>query len=118
MGNPPGIVPDAPLGGTLGIGLGVGLGVAAVHVATLMMSVVVDTVPPNASACPVHVTVLPIVMPEPSMSVPTNVELAPSVVAAVGVQKTSQADAPRARTAELDTVVRAPLTRKTMFRCR
>jgi hypothetical protein len=74
-----------------------------------MISVSVDTVPPNDKARPVHVTVLPIVIPASSMSVPANVEFAPSVVAPVGVQKTSHADAPPANvTTELATVVSAP----------
>ena len=47
------------------------------------------------------------------MLVPLKVELAPSVAAAVGVQKTSQADAPPVNvTAELATVVSAPLILK------
>jgi len=79
------------------------------HDGTLMVSVVVETVPPNAKALPVQVMVLPMVIPEASMSVPANVELAPSVVAAVGVQKTSQADAPSLKTTlVLASVVSAP----------
>jgi hypothetical protein len=80
---------------------------------TEIVSVAVETVPPNAKACPVHNTVLPIVIPEASMSVPMNVEFAPSVVAAIGTQNTSQADAPLANvTAELATVVSAPFILK------
>jgi hypothetical protein len=80
---------------------------------TLMVSVVVEIVPPNAKARPVHVMVLPIVIPASSMSVPANVELAPSVVAPVGVQKTSHAEAPPANvTTELATVVSAPFILK------
>lgn len=83
--------------------------VAAVHVEDEMVSASVETVPPNAKALPVHVTVLPMVIPEASMSVPTSVELAPSDVAAVGAQNTSQADAPLVNaTTELAAVVSAP----------
>jgi len=82
----------------------------AAHAGTvLMVSVSVETVPPNANALSVHVTVLPMVIPEASMSVPRNVVFAPSVVAASGVQNASQGDAPPATvTAELATVVSAP----------
>lgn len=54
----------------------------------------VVTVPPKASAMPIHVVLAPTVMPALSMTVPANVVLAPSVVACVGVQKTLHADAP------------------------
>jgi hypothetical protein len=75
----------------------------------LMVSTVVETVPPKARARPVQVTVLPIVMPEASMSVPRKVEFAPSVVAAVGVHQTLQALAPLMEvTIELAEVVSAP----------
>jgi len=85
----------------------------AEHVGAVMVSVVVETVPPNAKALPVQPTVVPMVIPEASMSVPRNVEVDPSVVAAVGVHQMSQADAPLANlTAELATDVRAPCTRK------
>ena len=112
--SPPGA--DAPpVVGTPGAAAvcdGVGDGVAA-HVPTVMVSLTVETVPPNARACPVQVMVSPIVIPDASMSVPTKVEFAPSVVAAMGVQNTLQADAPLAvLTAELATVVRAPCTLK------
>lgn len=87
--------------------------VVGVQLVDEMVSVVVETVPPNASALPVHVTVLPMVIPEASMSVPANVVFAPSVVAAFGDQNTSHADAPPASvTAELATVVSAPFIRK------
>jgi hypothetical protein len=83
------------------------------HVGAVMVSVVVETVPPNAKALPDQVIVLPMVIPEASMSVPRNVEFAPSVVAAIGVHQISHADAPLAnRTAELATEVSAPWTRK------
>ena len=86
---------------------------APVHDGTVIVSTSVETVPPNAKALPVQVTVLPMVIPAASMSVPTNVELAPSVVAAVGVQNTSQADAlPASVTTELATVVSAPVILK------
>jgi uncharacterized membrane protein len=79
-----------------------------------MVSAFVVTAPPKTNACPIQFTVLPTVMPEASMSVPMNVVLAPSVVAAVGAQKTLQADAPSiSETTELATVVRAPFTMKT-----
>ena len=106
--SPPGA--DAPpVGGTLGAGDGE----VAAHVPTVMVSLDVETVPPNARACPVHVMTLPMVIPDASMSVPMKVEFAPSVVAAVGVQNTLQAGAPPASlTAELATVVRAPFTLK------
>ena len=109
--SPPGA--DAPpVGGTLGAAA-VGDGVVAAHVPTVMVSLTVETVPPNARACPVHVMVSPMVIPDASMSVPTKVEFAPSVVAPMGVQNTLQADAPLAvLTAELATVVRAPCTLK------
>src|SRR4051812_29601978 len=81
----------------------------APHEGTFMVSVVVETVPPKAKARPTQVMVLPMVIPELSISIPANVELAPSVVAAVGVQKTLQADAPPASvTTELAAVVKAP----------
>jgi len=52
-------------------------------------------------------------MPEASILTPLNVELAPSVVAEVGVQNTSQDDAPPDNvTTEFATVVSAPLTLK------
>ena len=71
------------------------------------MSVV--TVPPKAKARPFQVVVLPTVIPEASMSVPMKVLLAPIVVAAPGVQKTSQDEAPLANvTLALETVVSAP----------
>ena len=83
------------------------------QVGTVIVSVVVETVPPKANALPVQLIVVPIVIPEASMLVPRNVDVAPSVVAAVGVQKTSQDDAPLASlTAEFATVVSAPSTRK------
>ena len=109
-------VPTVGVGvGTTGTGVGVGAGVTtgAVHVGTVIVSALVVTVPPKANDLPTRVTVLPMVMPDGSMFVPTNVELAPSVVAAAGVQNTSQADAPPVNvTAELATVVSAPLTLK------
>jgi hypothetical protein len=79
----------------------------------LIVSVVVVTVPPKASARPVQFTVLPIVIPAGLISVPWNVELAPSVVAAVGVHQISQDEAPPAKTTtELADVVNAPSIRK------
>ena len=87
--------------------------VGLLQVGTVKVSVVLETVPPKARARPVHPTVLPTVIPEASMSVPTNVDGDPSVVAAVGVHQTSQDEAPLAsRTAELATDVSAPSMRK------
>ena len=86
---------------------------AAPQFGAVMVSLVVVTVPPNPKALPVQLTVLPMVIPEASMSVPRKVDGDPSVVAAVGVHQTSHADAPLANlTAELATDVRAPFTRK------
>jgi hypothetical protein len=74
-----------------------------------MVSVAVVTVPANAKALPVHDVVLPTVMPASSMSVPMNVEFAPSVVAAAGVQNTLHADALLARaTIDPSVELRAP----------
>lgn len=93
----PGVVPDE------------GEVAEAAQVGTVIVSVSVETVPPNAKARPSQLTVLPIVMPALSMSVPLKVELAPRVVAAVGVHQTSQDEAPPAKaTTELAEVVRAP----------
>lgn len=90
-----------------------GMGELVSQLWTVMVSVVVETVPPKAKARPTQVTVLPIVIPEASILVPTKELLAPRVVAAVGVQKTLQATAPPDKdTAELATVVSAPLIRK------
>ena len=82
------------------------------QVGEVIVSVAVETVPPNANACPFQVTVLPMVTPEASMSVPRKVELAPRVVAAFGVHQTSQLDAPAEVTMELADVVNAPVIRK------
>lgn len=80
---------------------------------TDIRSASLETVPPNAKALPTHVTLLPMVMPELSILVPKNVELAPNVVAAVGVHQTSQAEAPPDRTTmEFAEVVKAPSMRK------
>jgi hypothetical protein len=93
----------SPVGGTPGVtGVGVGAG-TAVRVGagpqpdgTVMVSLVVETVPPKERALPVQRTVLPMVLPAASTSLPTNVEVAPSVVAWIGVHQTSHADAPPA----------------------
>jgi hypothetical protein len=78
---------------------------------TEIVSTAVETVPPKARALPVQVIVLPIVIPDASMSVPAKVEVAPRVVAAVGVQNRLQAEAPLDRvTEELATEVSAPFT--------
>lgn len=68
----------------------------------------VVTVPPKANDFPPHITLFPIVIPASSITVPRNIELAPSVVAPVGVQKTSQDEAPLSVTDELATVSNAP----------
>ena len=88
-------------------------GVSGAHpAAVVMVSASVETVPPNAKALPVHVTMWPIVIPASSMSVPRKVEFAPSVVA-TGVQNVSLAHAPFATlTAELATVLSAPVILK------
>ena len=77
-----------------------------------MVSLTVETVPPKAKALPFQVMVSPIVIPEASMSVPKNLELAPSVVAAPGVHHTLQADAPLVATIELAVVSSAPVILK------
>lgn len=99
----------------VGVALGVGVGVEIEHVGTVIVSpTAVVTVPPKAKALPFHVTLLPNVIPAALISVPANVELAPSVVAATGVQNTSQDDAPLvSETLELATEVRAPVILKT-----
>ena len=82
---------------------------AGVHVGAVIVSALDVMVPPYESALPVHPTVLPMVIPGSSISVPANVEFAPSVVAALGVQNTSQADTPADNvTTEPATVFRAP----------
>ncbi len=42
----------------------------AMHTSAVMVSVSVETVPPNAKARPVQVTLLPIVIPEGSITFP------------------------------------------------
>src|ERR1035437_6750347 len=80
---------------------------------TAMVSVSKVTTPPKANALPVHEVVVPAVIPASSMTVPMNVVLAPSVVAAPGVQNTSQSSAPPVNTTcELSVVVRAPVDLK------
>jgi hypothetical protein len=69
----------------------------------------VDTVPPNAKTLPVMLVLPPIVTPDASSIVPAKLLLAPSVVALVGTQSTSDACAPLASfTLEFATVVSAP----------
>jgi hypothetical protein len=81
------------------------------QVGTEIVSTAVETVPPKARALPAQVIVLPIVIPDESTSVPAKVELAPSVVAAVGVQNMLQADAPfNSVTEELTAETSAPFT--------
>jgi hypothetical protein len=81
------------------------------QVGTEIVSTSVETVPPKARALPVQVIAFPIVTPDVSMSVPAKVELAPSVVAPVGVQNISQAEAPLNNlTEEFTTEVSAPFS--------
>jgi len=99
----------------LGVGddVEVGVAVGAKHVGTVTVSASVETVPPNAKALPVHMTVLPMVIPALLISVPANRELAPSVVAPPGVQNTLQADAaPEIVTTEPAVVLSAPVALK------
>ena len=77
-----------------------------------MVTVSVVTVPPNASARPDHMVFAPTVIPALAMTVPTNVVLAASVVASVGVQNTLHADAPLKETMAPAVDVSAPLVRK------
>lgn len=101
------------VGVDVGVGVAVGVGVGATEQVVFMVSVVVDTVVAKAKARPCQFTVLPMVIPESSISVPMKVEFAPRVVAAVGAQKISQEEAPLSKvTTELATVVRAPLILK------
>src|SRR5687767_9929081 len=66
-------------------------GATAAQLAEEIVSPSVLTVPPNASALPVQLTVSPIVIPDAAISVPTKREFAPRVVAAPGVHHASQA---------------------------
>lgn len=96
-----------------GAGAGAGAGVGAVHVGTVMVFVSVVTVPPNAKDLPVQVVFAPTVTPALLMTVPANVVLAASVVAALGVKNTSLAHAPPPNvTTAFATVVSAPPTLK------
>lgn len=91
---------------------GVG-GIGTIHTGAVIESISVVTVPEKARAFPIHVTFAPAVIPASSISVPINDEFAASVVACIGVQKTSQAEAPPERvTDELATVVNAPVILK------
>src|SRR5579864_9070427 len=51
---------------------------------TVMVSALVETVPPNAKILPVRSTLLLIVTPDASSMIPANWVFAPSVVAPVG----------------------------------
>ena len=80
------------------------------HAGTDMLSVSRVTVPPYASALPVHTVLLPAVIPEASITVPMNMVLAPRLAASPGVQNTSQAEAPPVSTIfELSDVLKAPV---------
>jgi hypothetical protein len=85
------------------------------QVGTVIVFASVRTVPPNARALPVKFVKCPIEIPAASRIFPTNVGVgdsaafAPSVVAPMGVQNTSEAQAPPAKiTLELAPVVSAP----------
>src|SRR6185437_11015862 len=79
---------------------------------TVMVSVLVETVPPNAKTLPVRSTLLLIVTPAASSMIPANCVFAPSVVAPVGTHDTVEACAPSRLTIEFATVVSAPLILK------
>ena len=97
----------------VGVKLGVGVLGSSSHIVVVIVSVSVETVPPKARAFPFHVTVLPIVIPEASISVPRKVELAPSVVAAPGAHQTVHALAPfEGITIEPDEVFKVPVILK------
>jgi len=97
VGTGAGAGAGAGVGTGAGAGTGTGAGAGDAHVDAVIASVSVVTVPPNARALPVQVVLAPTVMPEGSITVPVNVVLAASVVAWVGVQNTSQDDAPPAK---------------------
>ena len=87
----------------------------AAQLGTVIVFASVVTVPPNARALPVKFAKCPIVIPAASRMFPTNVGVsesaafAPSVVAPTGAQKTSEAQAPPAKTTlELAPVLSAP----------
>ena len=87
----------------------------AAQTGTVIVFASVVTVPPNARALPVKFVKCPNVIPAASRIFPTNVGVgdseafAPSVVAPMGAQNTSEAQAPPARlTSELAPVVSAP----------
>jgi len=69
-------------------------GEALAQVGTVMVSVSVVMVPLKANALPDQVVFAPTVIPASPMTVPKKVVFAASVVAALGVQNTSQAEAP------------------------
>src|SRR5579864_6819217 len=79
---------------------------------TVMISALVETVPPNARTLPVIITLSPIVTPDASSMIPANLVFAPSVVAPVGTQDMFDACAPFSVTTEFATVVSAPLILK------
>jgi hypothetical protein len=71
------------------------------------------TVPPYARALPESAARCPNVMPAASKTFPTNVALAPSVVAATGAQNTLEGQAPLARiTLESAPIPSAPVDLK------
>jgi hypothetical protein len=112
-GLPVVVAVDVGVGLEVANDVAVGEGLAVWHVGCVMVSVSVDTVPPKAKARPIQVMLLPILIPESSMFVPANVELAARVVASPGVQKTLHSEAPFEReTLELATVVKAPVDLK------
>ena len=88
-------------------------GVISVYTGAVILTVSVVIVPLNPKALHVHTILAPKVIPASSITVPINVEVAPSVVAPTGVQKTSHADAPPVNvTCELAVVLSAPLALK------
>lgn len=83
-----------------------------VQLGVVMVFADVVTVDQKANALPFQDTRFPIVIPAALIAVPIKVELAQSVVAQAGVQKTSQADAPEVVTIEFAVVVSAQVILK------
>ncbi len=108
-----GVAVSAGVGVEVATGVVVGVGVGTTtHDGTVIVSVSLVTVPPNANDLPLQVVLAPIVTPALLMTVPAKVVLAASVVAAIGVQNTSQADAPDKVTIAPAVEVSAPPDRK------
>jgi hypothetical protein len=84
--------------------------VVSEHAGTLIVSMSLVMVQPKAKALQFRIVFEPKVIPAASIIVQARVELAPIVVAQIGVQNTSQGEAPQVSvTVELATVVRAPV---------